>query len=64
MDYPTRRPKKRAPGAQRGDDRLELKLAEYLAPFGEEFPWRIAESDLSDLSVARRDLRPERGSLH
>jgi hypothetical protein len=65
MNYPIRRKKlkKRAPDADRGDDGLELKLAEYSAPFGEEQPWRIA-TDEPGLIDTRRTLSPERGRLH
>lgn len=66
MDYPTRtrKPKRKAPKAKGSQDRFQLRLAEYSAPFGEELPWRIAESDLPELAVASHEWRPERGSLH
>jgi hypothetical protein len=64
MDYPTRRQKRKpVPDADRGDDRTELKLAEYAAPFGEEWPVRIA-TDEPSLRLATHGLRPERGRLH
>jgi hypothetical protein len=65
MDYPnrTRKNRKKAPKADRGEDRLELKLAEYSAPFGEELPWRVATDELV-FGDAVQALRPERGRLH
>lgn len=65
MDYPdrTRKNRKKAPDADCGDDRLELKLAEYSAPFGEELPFRVATDELV-FEVAVQALRPERGRLH
>jgi hypothetical protein len=65
MNYTTRtrKPRKKAPGADRGDDGFELKLAEFSAPFGEEQPRRIATDDL-ELAEDWRALRPERGRLH
>jgi hypothetical protein len=65
MNYPTRtrKPMKKAPDADRGDDGFELKLAEFSAPLGEEQPWRIATDDL-ELGENWRVLRPERGRLH
>jgi hypothetical protein len=66
MDYPSRKRKSGTPTAERNeiDDRLDLRLAEYSAPFGEEMPWREATDDLPGLLEACRVLRPERGSLH
>jgi hypothetical protein len=64
MNYPARKPKKQAPEGGRGEDRHELKLAEYAAPLGEEMPWRTATSDLPDFTDRWRDLKPERGTLH
>jgi hypothetical protein len=65
MNYPTRtrKPRKKAPDADRADDSLELKPAEFSAPFGEEQPWRIATDGL-ELGETWRVLRPERGRLH
>ena len=65
MDYPNRMRKnrKKSPEADRGEDRLELKLAEYSAPFGEELPFRVATDELV-FEVAVQALRPERGRLH
>ena len=65
MNYPyrTRKPRKKAPETDRDDDRLELKLAEFSAPFGEEQPWRVATDEL-DLGETWRALRPERGRVH
>jgi hypothetical protein len=65
MDYPTRtrKPRQKAPDADGGDDRFELKLAEFSALFGEEQPWRIATDEL-ELGETWRALRPERGRLH
>ena len=62
MDYPARKSKKKAPD-ERGEARLELKLAEYSAPFGEERPWRIATEEPAlarEVGAFRRD----RGTLH
>jgi hypothetical protein len=65
MDYPdrARKNRKKAPDADCGDDGLELKLAEYSAPFGEELPFRVA-TDERVFEVAVHALRPERGRLH
>ena len=65
MNYPTRtrKPRQKERDADRGDDRFELKLAEFSAPFGEEQPWRIATDEL-ELGETWRALWPERGSLH
>ncbi len=59
-----RRSREKAPDDSRSDDRLNLRLAEYSAPFGEEMPWRTATSDFPEASDAWRDLKPERGRLH
>jgi hypothetical protein len=63
MDYPRRKRKSKSSDGKSSDERLELKLAEYSAPFGEELPWRIGreEPQLVDIS---RAYRPERGRLH
>jgi hypothetical protein len=45
-------------------DGLELKLAEYSAPFGEELPWRVATGEPAETAEPWRDLKPERGRLH
>ena len=65
MNYPTRtrKTRKKAPAAESRDDRFELKLAEFSAPFGEELPWRTATEEL-ELEGGRPALRPERGRLH
>ena len=65
MNYPTRtrKPGKKTPDADRADDSLKLKQAEFSAPFGEEQPWRIATDELA-LDETWRALRPERGRLH
>lgn len=65
MNYPTRarKPRNKTPEAERVEDRLELKLAEYSAPFGEELPWWVATDEL-DFGAAWSALRPERGRLH
>ena len=64
---PKPRPSDPVPDADRGDDRSddrsELRLAEYEAPLGEEWPARI-ETDEYGLDYAARGLRPERGRLH
>lgn len=59
----TRKIRKKALAAESRDDRFELKLAEFSAPFGEEQPWRIATDEL-ELGETWLALRPERGSLH
>jgi hypothetical protein len=43
---------------------LDLRLAEYSAPLGEELPWRIATEEPAEPAEPWRDLKPERGRLH
>ncbi len=62
MDYPARKTKKKAPD-ECSEGRLELKLAEYSAPFGEERPWRIATEE-SELARDVGEFRRECGRLH
>lgn len=66
MDYPTNRRKRanETPGADEDAERLELRLAEFSAPFGEEMPWRVMASDWGGIGEAWREWRPERGRLH
>jgi hypothetical protein len=62
MDYPARKSKKKAPD-ERSEGRPELKLAEYTAPFGEEWPWRTATEE-PELARDVGEFRRERGRLH
>jgi len=66
MDYPARKrkPGTAVPGPDEEADRLELCLAEYSAPRGEESPWREPVDDLPRLADGWAGLRPERGRLH
>jgi hypothetical protein len=63
---PSRKRKPRTPASERQEigERLDLRLAKYSAPFGEEMPWRKATDDLPGLFEACRVLKPERGRLH
>jgi hypothetical protein len=62
----SRKRKTRTPAPERHeiDEGLDLRLAAYSAPFGEEMPWREATDDLPEFFEACRVLRPERGRLH
>lgn len=66
MDYPDRKPKaKRDPReADQLRDEPELQLADYSAPFGEEFPWREFGAELPLLENAQATLRPPRSWMH
>ena len=66
MNYPMRKRKtgKRAPDRSNEHERLELRLAEFSALFGEETPWREATGDLREVSEASHGFRQERGRLH
>ncbi|MGH8203521.1 MAG: hypothetical protein ACREST_02865 [Steroidobacteraceae bacterium] len=66
MDYPrrARKLKRRMPGGDGAGDRGELKLAEFSAPRGEEWRWRVPASGEPELTCDWRACRPERGRLH
>lgn len=66
MDYPDRKPKtKRGPhDAEEGRQEPELRLAEFEAPCGEEYPWRTFGPELPALEGAPRGLKPPRGRMH
>jgi hypothetical protein len=55
---------KRVPDRRNEHERLELRLAEFSAPLGEEAPWREATGDLREVSEASPGFRQERGRLH
>ena len=67
MDYPSRKNKrgKELPATVGDADSLELRLAEYSAPFGEESPWRQLVGDPPEFADdAWRHWKRERGRLH
>lgn len=66
MDYPDRKPKARRgpPGPEDVRKEPELRLAEYSAPFGEEYPWRDFGPELPALEPAAATLRPPRGRMN
>ena len=66
MDYPTRKRKTMTgvPAFDEANDRRDLKLAEFSAPFGEESPWREGVVELNEALDARLEFRPARGHLH
>jgi hypothetical protein len=66
MDYPDRKPRpKRSPrDIEEGRKEPELRLAEYAAPCGEEYPWRTFGEAFPELEVAQRPLKPPRGRMH
>lgn len=66
MDYRDRKPwTKRDPReAEDLGDEPELQLADFAAPFGEEFPWREFGAELPALESAQATLRPPRSRMH
>jgi hypothetical protein len=66
MDYPERKRKPTRDSHEVGDGRQEpeLRLAEFEAPCGEEYPWRTFGPELPEIEDAQRTLRPPRGRMH
>jgi len=66
MDYPDRKSKpKRGPhDVEQEREEPELRLAEFEAPCGEEYPWRTFGPALPELEGAPRGLKPPRGCMH
>lgn len=66
MDYPNRKPKARPDprGAEDMNPKPELRLAEFSAPFGEEYPWRRFGPALPILDDPQQALKPPRGRIH
>lgn len=66
MDYPDRKPKTKRDPREAEDlrDEPELQLADFSAPFGEEFPWREFGAELPALMDAEATLRPPRSRMH
>jgi hypothetical protein len=60
----SRKVKRAIRGTDPERDGLDLRMAEYSAPFGEELPWRVATGEPAETAESWRDLKPERGRLH
>ena len=59
-----RKPGAPVPGPDEEAEQLEIRLAEYSAPIGEELPWREPIGDFAALDGRESALRPEPGRLH
>jgi hypothetical protein len=66
MDYPDRKPRNKRDPRELEDrrDEPELQLANYSAPFGEEYPWREFGAALPGLESAQATLRPPLRRMH